>query len=109
LFLLALLFGTLKAAATPLELTFQTRNPVTGEVVRAVERVDSARISVVAVDVWNDPWCKTATRRVDAIVPRLNRALAGARDLGMTVLLCPSDVVEDYVGFPQREAVFRVP
>lgn len=110
LFLLwVLLFGSMTAAATPLELTFQTRNPVTGEVVRTVERVDSARMGVVAVDVWNFHWCKTATQRVDAIVPRMNRALAAARDLGMTVLLCPSDVVDNYVGFPQREAVFRVP
>jgi hypothetical protein len=27
----------------------------------------------------------------------------------MTVMLCPSDVVDNYVGYPQREAVFALP
>jgi hypothetical protein len=47
--------------------------------------------------------------RVDAIVPRMNKALDAARALGMTVMLCPSDVVDNYVGYPQREAVFALP
>jgi hypothetical protein len=33
--------------------------------------------------------------RVDAIVPRLDAALEAARSMGMTVMLCPSDVVEN--------------
>ncbi len=47
--------------------------------------------------------------RVDAIVPRMNKALEAARDLGMTVMLCPSDVVDNYVGYPQRERIFALP
>jgi hypothetical protein len=47
--------------------------------------------------------------RVDAIVPRMNKALDAARELGMTVMLSPSDVVDNYVGYPQREAVFALP
>ena len=46
--------------------------------------------------------------RVDAFVPRINKALDAAQGLGMTVMLCPSDVVDNYVGFPQREAVFAI-
>jgi hypothetical protein len=38
-----------------------------------------------------------------------NKALEGARSLGMTVMLCPSDVVDNYVGFPQRETVLALP
>ena len=47
--------------------------------------------------------------RVDAIVPRMKKALDAARAMGMTVMLCPSDVVDNYVGYPQREAVFALP
>lgn len=47
--------------------------------------------------------------RVDAFVPRINKALAAARELGMPVFLCPSDVVDNYVGYPQRDAVFSLP
>jgi len=97
------------ACAAEMELTLQTRDPATGKIVLAKEKVDPARVGVIAVDVWNFHWCKTATMRVDAIVPRMNKALDAARALGMTVMLCPSDVVDNYVGYPQREAIFALP
>src|SRR5437879_9061059 len=95
--------------AAEIELTFQTRDPATGKIILTPEKVDPKRIGVIAVDVWNFHWCKTATMRVDAIVPRMNKALEGARSLGMTVMLCPSDVVDNYVGYPQRETVLALP
>ena len=79
------------------------------KIVLTTEKVDPKHVGVIAVDVWNFHWCKTATMRVDAIVPRMNKALDAARALGMTVMLCPSDVVDNYVGYPQREAVFALP
>lgn len=94
--------------AAEIELTLQTRDAATGAVILNREKVDPRRVGVIAVDVWNFHWCKTATMRVDAIVPRINRALDAARSLGMTVMLCPSDVVDNYVGYPQREAVFNL-
>lgn len=106
--LLALLIGG-SILAADLELTFQTRDPETGAIIKSVESVDPRRVGVIAVDVWNFHWCKTATMRVDAIVPRLNKALEAARALGMTVMLCPSDVVDNYVGYPQRESVLALP
>ncbi len=109
---ISFLIATCAATAIPaaeIELTLQTRDPATGRIVLMKEKVDPKRIGVIAVDVWNYHWCKTATMRVDAIVPRLNKALDAARTLGMTVMLCPSDVVENYVGFPQREAIFALP
>ena len=110
-FLLLILWVSQMAIArgAELELTFQTRDPATGQIVKTLERMDPRRVGVIAVDVWNYHWCKTATMRVDAIVPRINQALQAARGLGMTVMLCPSDVVDNYVGYPQREAVFALP
>ena len=97
------------ATAVPINWTLQTRDPISGKVGLTHESVDSKRIGVIAVDVWNYHWCKTATMRVDAFVPRINKALAAARELGMPVFLCPSDVVDNYVGYPQRDAVFTLP
>ena len=109
-FALLLCLGFLpRISAVPVRWSLQTRDPQTGKIVVTHEQVDSSRIGVVAVDIWNYHWCKTATMRVDAFVPRINKALAAARDMGMPVFLCPSDVVDNYVGYPQREAVFNLP
>ena len=103
------LFTNARAGAAEIELNLQTRDPATGKIALAAAKVDPKRVGVIAVDVWNYHWCKTATMRVDAIVPRMNKALDAARALGMTVMLCPSDVVDNYVGYPQREAIFALP
>lgn len=121
-FVLACLLGLLPASSAHaqesangepsgkrIELELQTRDPATGAVKVTRESVEAARIGVIAVDIWNYHWCKTATMRVDAFVPRMNKALEAARSMGMTVMLCPSDVVDNYVGFSQREAVLALP
>ena len=101
--------GLLPATGHGLTLDLQRRDPVTGAITLQKEEVDPKRVAVIAVDVWNFHWCKTATMRVDAFLPRMNKALEAARALGMTVMLCPSDVVENYAGYPQREAIFALP
>ncbi len=106
---LAVASATLPAGASAIELTLQTRDPATGKIMLATETIEPEHVGVIAVDVWNYHWCKTATMRVDAIVPRMNKALEAARSLGMTVMLCPSDVVDNYVGYPQREAALALP
>lgn len=107
--LLALVAAMAPSRARGLTLDLQRRDPSTGAVITETEDVDAKHVGVIAVDVWNYHWCKTATMRVDAIVPRMNKALEAARSLGMTVMLCPSDVVDNYVGYPQREAIFALP
>src|SRR5438046_159673 len=97
------------SSADEIELSLQRRAPGTGEIVITSEKLDPTHVGIIAVDVWNFHWCKTATMRVDAIVPRMNKALDAARAMGMIVMLCPSDVVDNYVGYPQREAVFALP
>ena len=107
--LLALVAAFIPLPLRGLTLELQRRDPVTGGILLTTEKVDPQRVGVIAVDVWNFHWCKTATMRVDAIVPRMNKALDAARALGMTVMLCPSDVVDNYVGYPQRETIFALP
>ncbi len=95
--------------AGEIQLNLQARDPATGKIILTTEKVDPAHVGVIAVDVWNYHWCKTAEMRINAIVSRMNEALDGARTLGMTVMLCPSDVADNYVGYPQREAVLALP
>jgi len=93
---------------TSLTLSLQTRGP-DGKPSTREETVEAGRVGIVVVDPWNFHWCKTATMRVDALIPRMNKALEAGRAMGMTVMLCPSDVVENYAGWPQREAVIAMP
>jgi hypothetical protein len=109
LFLLHLCLSTAAIAdGSHLTLTLQSRDE-TGKITTREETIDPAKVGIVAVDPWNFHWCKTATMRVDALIPRMNRALDAGRAMGMTVMLCPSDVVENYAGWPQRESVIAMP
>jgi hypothetical protein len=76
--------GRATLTASEIELTLQTREPNSSEIRLTSEKVDPTHVGVIAVDVWNYHWCKTATMRVEAIVPRMNKALDIARSLGMT-------------------------
>jgi nicotinamidase-related amidase len=51
----------------------------------------------------------TATQRFAAIVPRMNRVLASARQFGIPVIWAPTDVASPYVGTPPRERAIAIP
>jgi len=91
-----------------LEFDLQTRDAKTDQVVTAREKLEPAKTGVVIVDPWNFHWCMTACQRVEAMVPRWNRALECARKLGMQVMWAPTDVASQYVGTPQRERALGV-
>ena len=67
------------------------------------------RIGVVVIDMWNGYPCCTGRGLFAALVPRMNRALAGMRAAGATVIHAPSDVSDQYVGWPQAERVAALP
>ena len=71
--------------------------------------VAARRIGVVVIDMWNGYPCCTGRGLFAALVPRMNRALAGMRSLGATVIHAPSDVSDQYVGWPQAERVAALP
>lgn len=106
----ALTLAAAHANAEPgvLTLNLQTRD-ATGTVQVTPEKVQLDKVGVVVVDMWNYHWCKTSTMRVAAMVPRMNRSLEALRDMGAQVFLCPSDVADNYVGWPMKEAVDAVP
>jgi nicotinamidase-related amidase len=107
--LLALAADPAEAQPRAIRLALQTRDPKTNEIQTRTEEVDSAKVAVVIVDPWNYHWCMTACERLSAMVPRWNRAIEGARKLGMPILWVPSDVLGSYSGYPQRERALGVP
>lgn len=114
-----LLFATMMAAwvaiagshAQAEEITFITRSreAVSNEVSTNPVTIDSSRLGVVVVDMWNFHWSPTAAARVGAMVPRMEAGLAALREMGVQILYCPTDVADSYVGTPQRESVFTYP
>ncbi|MFT3705570.1 MAG: NPCBM/NEW2 domain-containing protein [Agriterribacter sp.] len=103
---LLILTGTVNAQQM-LNVTYQTRDS-NNQVITKVDQVDPSKVGIVVIDMWNWHWCKTSAGRVGCMVPRMNKCLDGARALGMQVFLCPTDVANNYVGRPQREAALAV-
>jgi hypothetical protein len=89
-------------------LDLQRRDPQTGALTVESTAIDVSRLGVVVVDIWNWHWCKTAAARVNSFVPRMNGCLDILRAEGATIFVCPTDVVDAYVGLPQRERALDV-
>ena len=85
------------------------RRDVDGGVRTTPTAVSATRVGVVVIDMWNGYPCCTGRGLFAALVPRMNRALAGMRGLGATVIHAPSDVSDQYVGWPQAERVAALP
>ena len=80
-----------------------------GDVQITPTAVPAERIGVVVIDMWNGYPCCTGRGLFAALVPRMNRALGAMRTLGATVIHAPSDVSDQYVGWPQAERVAALP
>lgn len=96
------------AEEAPLQWMAQRRGLDGGAILERASLVPS-RTVVVVVDMWDRHWCKTYTARVANMVPRMNRALAAARQTGMQVVWAPSDVVNFYKDHPRRLAMTAIP
>jgi nicotinamidase-related amidase len=66
------------------------------------------KTAIIVIDMWNSHWCMTASERVSAMVPRMNRVLDISRKLGVQIIWNPSDVVTAYAGYPQYEKAVAV-
>lgn len=79
---------------------------------RVVERAaewPAAETAVIVCDVWDRHWCASATRRVEAMTPRLEAILGELRRRGVLVIHAPSDTMEFYEETPQRQRAVQAP
>ena len=65
--------------------------------------------AIIVCDMWDDHWCKSAAGRVGEMAPRMNETLKAARTLGVCVVHAPSDTLDHYEGWPQRERILAAP
>jgi nicotinamidase-related amidase len=52
--------------------------------------------AILICDMWDRHWCRGATERVAAMVPRMNRLVERARAAGVQIIHAPSDTVDFY-------------
>ena len=99
---------------TALELSLRTRGPLPDGAggTRAVLQHASwnpAQTAIVICDMWNEHWCRGATRRVAEMAPRMNEVVSAARKQGVLIIHCPSSCMEFYKDTPQRTLAQSAP
>ena len=93
-------------AHEPLVLHARVREPAkagAGGVVRRQGEspgVGAGQTAIIICDMWNQHWCRGATRRVGELAPAMNRAVAAARAKGVLIIHSPSSCMDAYKGHP---------
>ena len=80
----------------------------TGETIKRVTW-ESEKTALIICDMWDDHWCKSASRRVEEMAPVLNDIVKTARAKGLFIIHAPSSVVDFYKGTPQRNLAQKAP
>lgn len=90
-----------------MELTLRSR---TDEgVIESVEEWPAERTALVLCDVWDRHWCRSAVRRLDAMVGRMDDVVAACRERGVRIVHAPSDTMDFYAGTPARQRAIDAP
>jgi len=68
-----------------------------------------AETAVIICDMWDQHWCKGATRRAAELAPRMNQFIAEARKRGLLIVHAPSGTVSHYENHPARKRAQNAP
>lgn len=65
--------------------------------------------AIVICDMWNDHYCRNASRRVAEMAPRMNEVITKAREQGVLIIHSPSGCMNQYEDTPQRKLAQQAP
>ena len=106
----------LAASTNAPSLTVNTRHRVTRpdapgqlRVVCQSTRWQPNETAIIICDMWNQHWCKGATRRVGHVAPLMNRVVSIARKRGVLIIHAPSGTVDHYRNHPARRLAQNTP
>jgi len=68
-----------------------------------------SQTAIIICDMWDQHWCKGATRRVAEMAPRMNRFIGEARKKGVLIVHAPSGTVDYYQDHPARKRAQSAP
>ncbi|MEZ6140491.1 MAG: isochorismatase family protein [Zavarzinella sp.] len=71
--------------------------------------INSQRTAVIVCDVWDAHHCLNAVRRVEEMVPTMNKFIEQARKQGALIIHAPSDCMKSYAGTPGRKLAQNAP
>ena len=78
------------------------------EEVRLDAALSSPQTAILICDMWDRHWCSGATRRVAALALRMAPVIDQARARGIQIIHAPSETMEFYKDFPQRQRILSV-
>ncbi len=98
-------------ASEPLVLHARLRAPKDDSFVEVEKslRWDPAHTALIICDMWNEHWCRGATRRVGELAPAMNRTVAAARAKGVLIIHAPSSCMAAYESHPARKRAQAAP
>lgn len=65
--------------------------------------------AIVVCDMWDRHWCTDATQRVGQIAHKMEPVLQTARSAGILIVHAPSETMDFYKEYPQREVMLTTP
>jgi nicotinamidase-related amidase len=65
--------------------------------------------AVLICDMWDRHWCSGASRRVAALALKMAPVITAARSRGIQIIHAPSETMEFYRDWPQRQRILRIP
>ncbi len=91
-----------------LDLHLRSRS-ATGEVKIVEAHWYGPDMAYIVCDMWDDHWCKGASRRVGELAVKVNQVLQDARSRGSLIIHAPSSTVAFYQGTPARKRAQDAP
>lgn len=86
-----------------LKLSLRSRTPDSHETRFQAVEWEPKKTAMILCDMWDEHWCKSATRRVGEMAGPLNETIKTARTRGVFIIHAPSAVTEFYAGTAARE------
>ena len=73
------------------------------------KEIRPAEAAILICDMWDRHWCRSATRRCDALAHKMAPVIDAARSRGVQIIHAPSECMAYYQETPQRQRVCNLP
>lgn len=93
----------------PLHLRSRTRDLGKIAVTETLAHWEPRKTALIVCDMWDNHWCKSASRRVAELAGPLNATLKAARQRGVFIIHAPSTTTAFYKDTPQRRRAQQAP